>query len=164
MYHASGKKISTPKYADSMELAWREAPSATHWVDVAGADIVAGTPVTHREIRGLEKIKAARQPTDGIRVSKYGATTGLTSGKDLGRAWRVIDESVSMDKYYVRLVSGLFSERGDSGAAVLDAERNFVGMIIAGQPNVPGEKYYLHALPKDETPPTQICLVSKLKT
>ncbi len=155
LYDASTDIISTPNKPNSMKLDWRkEPPSGGKFVDLAGALINSGVDVSHLEVRGLERVKSALQPADGIRVSKYGAKTGLTSGKDLGRAWRQVDLN-DPNTYYIRRVSGLFSEEGDSGAAVLDANRNFVGMVLAGQPNVPNEKYYMHALPAGENPPDQ---------
>ena len=105
-------------------------------------------------IRGvLGGIKATKQPTTGIRVSKFGAATGLTSGRDGGIALKEVDHvSHPYEKFTVRVVQGPFSAKGDSGAAVLDADRNFVGIVFSGITN---ETYYLHALPNGQAPPDQ---------
>jgi hypothetical protein len=150
--------ISTPNYPDAMTLTWsKRSPTASPWLDVAGATFSGSTPFTALTVRGLGAIQVARQPLDGIRVSKYGATSWLTSGKDLGLAWRAFDPQHPSQLYLIRRVSGYFSNEGDSGAAVLDADRNLVGMVIAGkllngQP-VEDESYYMQVLPRGEVAP-----------
>jgi hypothetical protein len=143
--------ISTPNYPNSMTLAWHHVPSGPTWVDVAGATIHSGIPSSPLEVRGLRKIKAAVQPQQGIRISKYGATTGLTSGRDLGPHWRAVDETHPLDTYLIRRASGYFAAKGDSGAPVVDQSRNLVGMVVAGKPGVPDEAYYIQVLPHGET-------------
>jgi hypothetical protein len=133
-----------------MTRDWHKEPSGSFTTDVAAGVIKANTDVKHLEVRGLGQIKGARQPSNGIRVSKYGAATGLTSGKDLG----IIDRDINGQVFKVRLVSGLFSDEGDSGAAVLDSDRFFVGMLFAGKSGVPDENYYMHALPDPATCPS----------
>src|SRR5262245_25102851 len=82
LFHASNTQISTPNSPNSMTRDWHKEPSGSFTTDVAAGVIKANTDVKHLEVRGLGQIKGARQPSNGIRVSKYGAATGLTSGKD----------------------------------------------------------------------------------
>lgn len=70
----------------------------------------------------------------GMAVTKSGRTTGLTTGEILqvdvtvdvqygaGRAARFTDQ----------LMAGAMSQGGDSGSAVLDAQRRLVGLLFAG--------------------------------
>lgn len=152
LYVAGQTAISTRKDPNSMSLTWNIVPpSGPFWIDVAGATINSGIPFTALEVRGLGGIKAAKQPTTGIRVSKYGAATGLTSGRDGGIALKEVDHvGHPFEMFTVRMVQGPFSAKGDSGAAVLDADRNFVGVVFSGMTN---ETYYLHALPNGQAPP-----------
>lgn len=150
--HVPGKDlISTPNYHDSMTRAWNNVPTGPRWVDVAGANVHPVSPTSPLEVRGLGRIKSAVQPQPGIRLSKYGATTGLTSGRDLGLAWRAVDDTRPMDIYLLRLASGYFAAKGDSGAPVVDESNNLVGMVVSGKPGVPDEVYYIQALPHGET-------------
>lgn len=144
--------ISTPNYHDSMTRAWNNVPTGPTWVDVAGAN-VHSFQTSPLEVRGLGVIKSAVQPQPDIRISKYGATTGLTSGRDLDLAWRAVDDAHPMDTYLIRRASGYFAAKGDSGAAVVDELGNLVGMVIAGKPGVPDEVYYMQVLPHGEALP-----------
>jgi hypothetical protein len=148
--HVPGKDLlSTPNYHDSMTRAWNKVPTGPRWVDVAGANVNSGNP-SPLEVRGLGKIKAAVQPQPGIRISKYGATTGLTSGRDLDLAWRALDDAHPTDTYLIRRASGYFAAKGDSGAPVVDASGNLVGMVVAGKSGVPDEVYYIQVHPHGE--------------
>jgi hypothetical protein len=153
LYHAGGDVVSTPNYSNSMKLKWSHPPTGSTFVDLAGAELNSGIPAIELNVRGLQKINGAVQPTDGIRVLKYGATTGLTTGKDLGAAYREVDSVGHAGEYFwIRTVSGDFAEKGDSGAAVLDANRNLVGIVVGGKEGTPDEKYYMPVLPMGETP------------
>jgi hypothetical protein len=146
--------VSTTLYSQSMKLGWATAPpNGTKWIDLAGADIRAGVPFSSMEVRGLRHIKGVKQPQAGIRISKYGATTGLTSGRDLGWAMMQLRDGDN-NKYGVRVVSGYFAKAGDSGAPVLDADRNFLGLIVSGVEDKINETYYVPAVPNGQTPPT----------
>ncbi len=143
---------STTRYPNSMALKWNiNPPSRNKWLDVAAAEMDAGVAFSPLEVRGLRHIKGVVQPRKGIRVSKYGAVTGLTSGRDLGWTKRQLSPT-DPSLYWVRRVGGYFARVGDSGAPVLDADRNLVGLVVSGKPGVPNETYYIQALPKGQTP------------
>lgn len=146
--------VSTTRYPQSMKLSWVTAPpNGTKWVDLSGADILPGVAFSPLEVRGLRHIKGVKQPQTSIRVSKYGATTGLTSGRDLG--WAMVqlwDGDTNL--YGVRVVSGYFADVGDSGAPVLDADRNFLGLVVSGVPDKIDETYYVPVLPKGQPRPS----------
>jgi hypothetical protein len=143
--------VSTTRYPGSMTLQWHtNPPDGTKWIDLAGAELKPGVAFTPLEVRGLRTIRGAKQPVPGIRVSKYGATTGLTSGRDLG--WAECKIGDDGNDYWVRKVSGFFGAVGDSGAPVLDADRNFLGLIVAGIPGDDDETYYIPVLPKGQPP------------
>jgi hypothetical protein len=144
--------VSTTRYPNSMKLNWvTKPPSGNRWIDVAGADMRPGASCSALEVRGLRAIKGVLQPTKGIRVSKYGATTGLTSGRDLGWTLRQLSPH-DANFYWVRQVGGYFAKVGDSGAPVLDANRNLVGLVVSGKPGQKDETYYIQVLPKGEVP------------
>ncbi len=154
LYFQGPDDVSTTLYSQSMKLGWAtEPPNGAKWIDLAGADILAGVPFSSMEVRGLRHIKGVKQPQAGIRVSKYGATTGLTSGRDLGWATVQLREGDPI-RYGVKVVSGYFANVGDSGAPVLDADRNFLGLVISGVPDKIDETYYLPVVPKGQPRPT----------
>jgi S1-C subfamily serine protease len=72
----------------------------------------------------------------GTEVQKYGRTSGLTEG-------RIVQIDVTMDVQYdgrpVRfshqIMASAFSKPGDSGSAVLDMDKNIVGLLFAGSDN-----------------------------
>jgi hypothetical protein len=149
---SGSKRTSTTRYPGSMKLKWEiTPPTGTKWIDIASAEIKPGTPYSPLEVRGLRKIKGVKQPASGIRVSKYGRTTGLTSGRDLG--WVLLQPTTTnRDSFWLRCVSGYFADVGDSGAAVLDADRNLVGIVVSGRPGELDQTYYIQALPKGQRP------------
>lgn len=149
----SSVDVSTTRYANALKLQWlTNPPNGVKWVDMAGAEMRAGTPHTPLKVRGLGLIKGLRLASRGMRVSKYGTTTGLTSGRDLGT---VSVKLVSNPPQFFKLrqVSGYFSAKGDSGAPVMTASRHLVGAIVAGRPGVINENYYMQAIPKGAAPP-----------
>lgn len=91
-----------------------------------------------------------------MRVMKYGANSGLTVGRDKGLVWRALDNQNPSALYLVRMVNGgsfvNFSGVGDSGAAVVDADRKLLGIILGGIPSNPIERWYLPVTPEGETP------------
>ena len=143
---------STPGFLSSMKLEWNLVPPDNgKWIDLASARIEGGAPYTSLEVRGLGVIKGVRRSRKHRRVSKYGATTGLTSGLDLGWALRAVTPN-DPTLYWVRQVSGYLGDVGDSGAPVMDAERNLVGLVVSGIPGVRNETYLMQASPTPSGP------------
>lgn len=138
------KDASTVPHAQAMTMHWYiKPPVGQTWLDLAGADMrtAAFKPL---EVRGLGKITGVRRSRKGDRVSKYGATTGLTSALDGGWGLRVLN-SPSTALYYVKVVAGRFGDVGDSGAPVMDADRNLVGIIVSGTISGRRETYFIQA-------------------
>ncbi len=152
----AGSDVSTTNFPNTMKLAWHTNPPspAGHWVDIGGAEFIVDVPFSHMKLHGLGKITGVKQPQTGIRVSKYGAVSGLTSGRDLGMALRIIDyKNHPKDFFLIRIVSGYFGTVGDSGSAVVDADRNLVGILVAGNPGHRDETYYIQAVPRGQISP-----------
>jgi len=157
LYHSTNRTIDTPRFGNCMELAWAsQVPSQGKWTDVAVARIRNSSIHYPKRLRALGGIIGVRQPRAGIRVMKYGAGTGLTAGLDKGLVWRALDAQDPASLYLIRTVDGgsrfSFSGIGDSGAAVVDSDRNFLGIVLGGIPGLPQERWYLPVTPDGEQP------------
>lgn len=89
-------------------------------------------------ILGIGAIDGMREAELGMPVQKSGRTTGYTTG-----FIQQIDVTVSVQYDFGRvgvfedqIIAGPMSQGGDSGAAVLDMEKNIVGLLFAGSDNV----------------------------
>ena len=89
-------------------------------------------------ILGIGAIDGIREAELGMPVQKSGRTTGYTTG-----VIQQIDVTVSVQYDFGRvgvfedqLIAGPMSQGGDSGAAVLDMDKNIVGLLFAGSDNV----------------------------
>jgi hypothetical protein len=87
-------------------------------VDILDIGIIAGT-----KAGGL-----------GMSIQKSGRTTGITTGEI-----QQVDVTVDVDygigrtaRFTDQLLAGAMSQGGDSGSAVLDADKNLVGLLFAG--------------------------------
>jgi hypothetical protein len=75
------------------------------------------------------------EATLGTPVQKTGRTTGFTQGRITQ-----IDVTTSVDyngraaMFTDQLMAGGMSEGGDSGSAVLDEDKNVIGLLFAGSP------------------------------
>jgi hypothetical protein len=148
---STNNQILSPLFGVCMDLLYAyPVPYGGQWVDLAFATIRVGTVHKDNTIKGLGELQGVRQPTFRSKVYKYGLGTGLTSGRDLGMVWRKLGGSADPNLYLVRTVSGNFSGFGDSGAAIVDKDRNFLGLVVAGIPAIKGERYYISALPEGE--------------
>ena len=79
----------------------------------------------------------SRSGTRACRFKKSGRTTGLTQGQV-----DQIDVTVNVQfgagriaQFTDQLLAGPMSQGGDSGSAVLDMDRNLVGLLFAGSDN-----------------------------
>jgi hypothetical protein len=155
-FKAGRKSVSVTDYANAMMRTWEKPPKndGQQWMDLAAVkiddDLIDHVLVAPLEVRGLGVIQGVASAKPGIRVFKSGATTGVTAGTDLGPALRDLVEGDDIHKmHWVRVVSGDFADYGDSGAAVLDADRCIVGIIVSGQPGSIDETYYIAAAADD---------------
>ena len=127
-------------------------------VDVAIANLLPGETAEMGVVRGLGPIKGLRQPTKhngGFRIFKYGAKTGLTAGVDLGWARNVPMSAYAGRRVSFRKTSTDFADVHDSGAAVLDEERNVIGIIVSGRVNGSSRRnpsYYFPLVPLNDAP------------
>lgn len=148
-FHASGNTVSTPLQPDGFQTQWNVRQNTPRFIDVAGAmPTGSSVNVKPRWLRGLREITGAEFPAAGVRVSKYGQASGLTSGLIRGPAERNIDGT----KVIVRFVKRRFAVDGDSGAAVVAGDRKLVGLVFAGHPLL-DESYVLQAWPDTTTIP-----------
>ena len=123
--------VSTLEYPNQLSLEWwRPIKQQAHLIDVAVASFPSSIPANYREVRGLGLISGVRQPFDGVSLVKFGARTGLSRGRDLGVAQVTFD--YTQRAHFIRVVSAGFSLIHDSGSAVLDADRNLVGLLVGG--------------------------------
>jgi len=111
-------------------------------IDAALATLLEGTKWTQGYLpihQGLPKIRGFTTPRIGDRVFKVGRTTGLTWGEirftglelgpvayDTGPCW--FDESFGI----VGEHGSQFSDRGDSGSAIIKHTGEIVGLLYAG--------------------------------
>ncbi len=102
-------------------------------VDAAIARPVNDSDVSP-EILEIGTIQGIAEGTLGMAVKKSGRTTGLTTGE-------IIQVDLTVDVQYGtgkiarftdQLMGGAMSQGGDSGSAVLDNNRNLVGLLFAG--------------------------------
>lgn len=86
------------------------------------------------EILEIGEISGTAEATLGLPIQKSGRTTGLTQGQI-----DQIDVTVNVQfgagriaQFTDQLMAGPMSQGGDSGSAVLDMDRNLVGLLFAG--------------------------------
>ncbi len=89
------------------------------------------------EIVEIGQINNIAEGTLGLAIQKSGRTTGLTNGQI-----DQIDVTVNVQfgagriaQFTDQLLAGPMSQGGDSGSAVLDMDRNLVGLLFAGSDN-----------------------------
>jgi hypothetical protein len=144
-----GDVVTAPGYPYGLRLLWVhpeiEQQPVTNWADVAVAEFTGSPPQkpgTSLNVFGLGNVRQiGTQPDIGSFCVKFGATTGLTGGFELGLVLRRLPDGFG-DLYMLRTVSGRFCAPGDSGAAVLDASNNLLGIVIGGASEV-DENWYV---------------------
>ena len=106
-------------------------------VDAAIAGPVNPSMVSSN-ILGIGEITGVREGDLGMAVQKSGRTTGYTSG-----IIQQIDVTVNVQygagrvgQFTDQLIAGDMSQGGDSGSAILDMNRNIVGLLFAGSDTV----------------------------
>lgn len=102
-------------------------------VDAAIARPVSPGDVSS-DIVDIGELAGSAQATLGMAIQKSGRTTGYTTGEI-----QQIDVTVNVQygpgniaQFTDQLLAGPMSQGGDSGSAVLDMDRNLVGLLFAG--------------------------------
>jgi len=121
-------------------------------VDVAVGQSSDLTAFAENEVRGLGKIRGVAAPADRERVFKCGAATSITTAKDDG-VGAILIPYYNNRTVILRKTTPDFADVGDSGSAVLNANRELVGFVVAGRQTATGiVTYYLPAAPLGASP------------
>ncbi|HGY55820.1 MAG TPA: hypothetical protein ENK44_08970 [Caldithrix abyssi] len=107
--------------------------AATNTVDCALARPLNEADVLN-EILNIGKINGVAEGLLGMSVQKSGRTTGHTTGT-IQQVDVTVDVSYGTGKtatFVDQLMTGNMSSGGDSGSAVLDNDKNIVGLLFAG--------------------------------
>ena len=110
-------------------------------MDGAVASIDGGIEFDHRTLTGLGKLAGLGDPilADNDAVAKLGRTTGLTKGRVT--AFELDNVVIQYDAGALKFDSQIeiesteadpFSQGGDSGSLIVDAERRAVAILFAG--------------------------------
>ena len=106
-------------------------------VDAAIAGPVTPSMVSSN-ILGIGEIAGVREGDLGMAVQKSGRNTGYTTG-----TIQQMDVTVNVQygegrvaQFTDQLIAGDMSRGGDSGSAVLDMDKNIVGLLFAGSDTV----------------------------
>lgn len=107
------------------------AQAEDNFVDAA---IAFASAELSEEIPQIGKPAGLKDGVLGMAVQKYGRTTGYTAGEiiQVNTTVNVSYGSAGTAMFKGQFVTGPMSEPGDSGSAVLDMDRNLVGLLFAG--------------------------------
>ncbi len=86
------------------------------------------------EILGIGKIAGVAEGELNMAIQKSGRTTGLTNGtiEQIDVSAQVSYGTNKTALFTDQLLAGAISQGGDSGSAVLDSNKNLVGLLFAG--------------------------------
>ena len=99
-------------------------------VDVATAGTYDMSTVETWKLRDIGKLADIKLPKKGTAIRKYGARTGLTSGKVLGMA-NIQIKGIMYNGVFV--TSGGFGCPGDSGSTVVNSANDLLGIYSWGE-------------------------------
>ena len=110
-------------------------------VDAAIAAPIEGARSLDANILGIGAVPGTVQASRNLYVKKAGRTTGLTDGVITSTNFDVTvnyrpDLASFENQIVVRGLHGPFSDGGDSGSVVVDAENRAVGLLFAGSKRV----------------------------
>jgi hypothetical protein len=123
-------------------------------LDAAWATVTTPDDYRYCEVRALGKIAGVRRPHRRMRVHKFGARTGLTSGV----AGELTLWTIGGQPLKVFEVRGRFACVHDSGAAVVNSDRELVGLVFMGSGNgcdLDTVTYVMAAAPYRNSPPNE---------
>jgi len=119
--------ISTVSFPGAFNL-FQSLPVNT--LDAAIAvSVNSATSIATGRIRGLGRLTGVERPFTGMRVYKYGARTGLTTGIVGSVLGLTVAPGVIFNVF--QIANG-FACVHDSGAAVVNRQRRFVGLVFRG--------------------------------
>jgi hypothetical protein len=130
-----------------LEYYWPVLDNNLPPVDIAVGQSSDLAAFAENEVRGLGDIRGVAAPADRQRVFKCGAATSITTARDDGVG------AIQISYYNGRTVilrktTPDFADVGDSGSAVLNANRELVGFVVAGRQTAAGiVTYYLPTAP-----------------
>lgn len=86
---------------------------------------------------GKPRTFTIKKPRLGMRIQKYGRTTGFTKGVVTGLNVRLVvgysaGPAVFVDQFEITGVGGIIGDHGDSGSLVVTADRFPIGLLFAG--------------------------------
>lgn len=159
IHHDRDDRLGTYVYpASGITEVWTHADwiasPRLRWRDLALASIPGPVAVRPNRLRGFGTVRGTRTPDLGQSLVKFGSTTNISRGRELGLVWRRLPDGRG-SFYLVRSVSSdRFAARGDSGAAVVSLDLELAGLVI-GAPRDPNRKeaWYMPVLPLGTSPP-----------
>lgn len=140
-YHVLGRTRGAPDPPSDGEPIWQPGSDLTSEMiavtklalmnarfDVAAAPLLPGVAVAP-EIRAIGPIRGVAGAVEGMRVVKFGAETGLTSGviSYAGETLIEIEEDPDAEEEY------LLSDSGDSGALWVSPDGDAIAMHFQGR-------------------------------
>lgn len=104
-----------------------------NFVDAALARPLNEADISDETVQ-IGKPVGTKQAVLGMQLQKYGRTTKYTTGEvlQLNATVRVSYGTNKLAQFSGQIVAGAMSDGGDSGSAVLDMEKNLVGLLYAG--------------------------------
>lgn len=155
IHHPTDDRLGTYAYpASGITEVWTHADwiSGSRWRDLALASIPGNVAVRPYRLRGFGTVRGTRTPDLGQTLVKFGSTTEISRGRELGLVWRRLPDG-NGPFYLLRGISpGRFAARGDSGAAVVNLDLELAGLVVGG-PKDRQESWYMPVLPFGTSPP-----------
>jgi len=113
------------------------SPENVNYVDVALSEITLPWELAERAIIEIgEPLAFNLTPSEGMKVRKFGRTSGLTEGEitSINFAIPIRVPGTPEIAFFVDLIlAELRGERGDSGSVVLDERNQVLGLLFAGR-------------------------------
>jgi hypothetical protein len=126
-----GDLLSVPGHAQALRFVGAlPVAGAARPIDAALASLNNVAQATRGSVRGFPMLQGVKAPKAGMWIAKNSAKSGVTAGLDEGP---VVVQADGVIFKGVRRTTPGFACCHDSGAAVLDQNQKFVGLIFATQ-------------------------------